>query len=85
MLSAIIGRYTQLPENSYLVRQPDLKSEACVQYNLGAQYDHEGRFYKAELYYKDYSRLALVEENAGMDADAAAGTSLLTSGGYGRS
>lgn len=61
MLSGVVGRYTQLPENRYLVRQPELKSEVCVQYNLGAQYEHEGRFYKAELYYKDYDRLVLAD------------------------
>ncbi|MDO4165155.1 MAG: TonB-dependent receptor plug domain-containing protein [Bacteroides sp.] len=79
MLSATAGRYTQLPENEYLVRQSALKSEVCVQYNFGAQYEDEGRFYKAELYYKDYDRLAL-EETA-----ADTGTSFLTSNGYGHS
>ena len=28
-------------------------SEVCMQYNLGMQYGYEGRFYKAELYYKE--------------------------------
>lgn len=79
MLSGIIGRYTQQPENSYLVRLPELDSEVCVQYNLGAQYEHEGRFYKAELYYKDYNRLALTE------TDSETGTTFLTSSGHGHS
>lgn len=79
MLSGTIGRYTQLPENKYLVSQPNLKSEACLQYNLGFQYDRGGRFYKAEFYYKNYDRLALIEANADME------TAFLTSGGYGRS
>lgn len=77
MLSGTVGRYTQLPENSYLVRQQQLRSEACVQYNLGIQYEHEGRFYNAEFYYKNYDRLALMEQNA----DAM----FVTSGGYGYS
>lgn len=77
MLSGIVGRYTQLPENRYLVFNRQLMSEACVQYNLGAQYEHDGRFYKAEFYYKNYDRLALQETE-----DA---TTLLTSNGYGRS
>ena len=77
MLSGIVGRYTQLPENRYLVLNRKLMSETCVQYNLGAQYEHEGRFYKAEFYYKNYDRLALQETS-----DA---TTLLTSNGYGRS
>lgn len=79
MLSGIVGRYTQLPENNWLVRRQELMSEACMQYNLGMQYDYEGRFYKAELYYKDYDRLALEETNAGT------GVVLLTSDGYGHS
>lgn len=54
MLSGIVGRYTQLPENDWLVRNRKLMSEVCMQYNLGMQYGYEGRFYKAELYYKDY-------------------------------
>lgn len=79
MLSGIVGRYTQLPENDWLVRNRKLMSEVCMQYNLGMQYGYEGRFYKAELYYKDYSRLVLEETDAGT------GSVLLTSGGYGYS
>lgn len=85
MLSGTIGRYTQQPENSYLVRRPELDSEVCVQYNLGAQYEHEGRFYKAELYYKDYNRLAMAETNALTETDADTRTARLTSGGHGHS
>lgn len=51
MLSGIVGRYTQLPENYCLVRRSQLMSEVCMQYNWGVQYDNEGRFCKAELYY----------------------------------
>lgn len=79
MLSGTVGRYTQMPENNYLVRQPELSSEACVQYNLGVQYDRQGRFYKAEFYYKNYDRLALIETNADLE------TTFLTSDGYGHS
>ena len=79
MLSGIVGRYTQLPENRYLVLNQKLMSEACVQYNIGAQYEHEGRFYKAELYYKNYDRLILEDTNE----DVA--TTLPTSNGYGHS
>ena len=79
MLSGIVGRYTQLPENDWLVRSRKLMSEACMQYNLGIQYGYEGRFYKAELYYKDYNHLVLEE------TDTETGSVLLTSGGYGYS
>ena len=79
MLSGIVGRYTQLPENDWLVRSRKLMSEACMQYNLGMQYGYEGRFYKAELYYKNYNRLVLEE------TDTETGSVLLTSGGYGYS
>lgn len=83
MLSAVVGRYTQLPENKYLARQPKLKSEACIQYNLGAQYEHEGRFCKAEMYYKDYSRLALAESLA--EQSGSNWIPSLSSDGYGYS
>lgn len=79
ILSGVVGCYTQLPENASLVRGRQLPSEACVQFNLGVQYEREGRFYKAELYYKDYDRLALEEAEPGTDAV------LLTSNGYGHS
>ena len=79
MLSGIVGRYTQLPENDWLVRSRKLMSEACMQYNLGMQYGYEGCFYKAELYYKNYNRLVLEE------TDTETGSVLLTSGGYGYS
>lgn len=80
MLSATAGRYTQLPEDSCLARCTELKPEVCAQYNLGAQYQRGGRFYKAELYYKRYSRLALLAEG-----DAPAAFPTLTSDGYGYS
>lgn len=79
MLSGVVGRYTQLPEQAWLARQSRLRSEVCMQYNLGIQYRREGRFYKAELYYKDYSRLALEETDADTEAP------FLTSNGYGYS
>ena len=79
VLSATAGRYTQLPVSRLLAQENKLKSESCIQYNLGAQYEGDGRFYKAELYYKKYDRLALVEKGT---VDAA---EVLTSGGYGYS
>lgn len=59
MFSVTVGRYTQLPENRYLIQQPSLLSETCLQYNVGAQYEAVGRFYKVEGYYKKYNRLTL--------------------------
>lgn len=79
MLSGVVGRYTQLPEQAWLARQPRLRSEVCMQYNLGIQYQREGRFCKAELYYKDYGRLALEEADADTEAP------FLISNGYGYS
>ena len=79
VLSATAGRYTQLPVSRLLAQENKLKSESCIQYNVGAQYEGDGRFYKAELYYKKYDRLALVEKGT---VDAA---EVLTSGGYGYS
>jgi hypothetical protein len=60
-LTATAGRYTQLPAMALLAEQPALKPETCTQYNIGVQYDRGGRFFKAELYEKQYRRLALRE------------------------
>ena len=59
MLSAAGGRYTQLPGYRYLANCNQLRTEVCTQYNIGAQYNYQGRFMKAEVYHKQYSHLAL--------------------------
>lgn len=79
VLSATAGRYTQLPINRLLVQNNDLNSETCTQYNVGVQHESEGRFYKAELYYKKYNHLALIEQGTLNMAE------VLTSAGYGHS
>lgn len=78
VLTAVVGRYTQLPADSLLVKQEELEAEACWQYNAGAQYNSDGRLAKIEAYYKKYSRLPLWE-GTGVDG------MVLTSGGYGYS
>lgn len=78
VLTAVVGRYTQLAADSLLMKQDELKPAVCWQYNVGAQYNRDGRLAKAEVYYKKYSRLPLWE------ATSAAGMRL-TSGGYGYS
>lgn len=77
VLSAVVGRYSQLPADTLLVKQKCLKPEICWQYNVGTQYNCDGRLGKVEFYYKRYTHLALWE-NIG-------GSSTLTSGGYGYS
>ncbi|MDR0895514.1 MAG: TonB-dependent receptor plug domain-containing protein [Prevotellaceae bacterium] len=71
--SATAGRYTQLPLASLLTQAARLASEVCAQYMAGIQHESNGRFYKAEIYYKRYSRLALWQAGK------------LTSDGYGHS
>ena len=73
VLSATVGRYTQQAEFRYLALRSDLKSSTCWQYNIGMQYERNGRFGKAEAYYKDYDRLPLWEQAS------------LTANGYGHS
>ncbi|MBQ8225651.1 MAG: TonB-dependent receptor plug domain-containing protein [Bacteroides sp.] len=88
MLSAIAGRYTQLPENDYLVHNRNLYSETCTQFTLGAQYHLGNRFWKAELYYKEYRNLALLAaEGATEDFSLLwqLPATAFTSNGYGRS
>jgi TonB-dependent Receptor Plug Domain. len=60
MLSATLGRYTQLPQNEYLIQSSRLLPQVCDQYNIGGQYKSGGRFYKAEIYYKKYTHLPLI-------------------------
>ncbi len=79
-LSGTAGRYTQLPDNKYLLQQRDLLSETCVQYNFGLRYEQTGRYYKAELYYKKYDRLALATPTGGVTDTPIAN---ITSDGYG--
>ncbi|WP_291527920.1 TonB-dependent receptor plug domain-containing protein [Bacteroides sp. UBA939] len=79
VFSATAGRYTQLPVNRLLVQNESLKSEVCTQYNLGARFENGGRLYKAEIYYKDYNHLALIEKGTINLAE------VVTSGGYGHS
>lgn len=73
VLSATVGRYTQQAEMEYLTANPRLRTATCWQYNLSGQYGRGGRFGKAEIYYKDYSRLPLWEKG------------MLTARGYGYS
>lgn len=63
-LSGIIGRYTQLTYNDYLLRERSVPSESCWHYILGAYHQSHGRIYRLEAYYKDYDRL--VCENNGL-------------------
>lgn len=56
--SAIAGRYTQLAENEWLQQNNRLRSESCNHYIWGANYAKNGRIFRAELYYKEYDRLA---------------------------
>lgn len=70
--SAIAGRYTQLPENRWMVQDVKLRSEVCNHYVLGANYSRRGRTFRIELYAKEYNRLAWLNEEQ------------ITSQGYGR-
>lgn len=75
-VSAIIGRYSQVPENRWLLKsfedkgtsQPEggdkarLKEEHCMHYVAGTSYSKGGRLLRGEIYYKDYSHLARVKD-----------------------
>ena len=58
MLSAVVGRYTQLPLAERMAEAHQLGMEHCTHYNLGVQYKVARRYAKAELYDKEYSHLA---------------------------
>ena len=71
--SGIVGKYTQLPENKYLLLNNDLLTEECTQYVGGMYYEKKDKVYRIETYYKKYNDLALQEP------------SILNSNGFGYS
>ena len=79
VFSATAGRWTQLPTDKLLVQDGSLRSESCVQYNLGVRLGGEERFCKAEAYYKRYDRLAWIGQGTMGWAE------WLSSDGYGHS
>jgi hypothetical protein len=61
-LSGILGLYNQSPEEDYIaVNGKNLSQESASHYILSASYDFNGRVLKSEIYYKDYSKLALTD------------------------
>lgn len=62
-VSAIYGRYYQMPDNSVLAApNEDMRQSLATHYILGASYEHKGRLIKAETYYKQYDRLELLQQ-----------------------
>ena len=59
--SGIVGKYTQLPENKYLLLNKNLLAEECTQYVGGMYYEKNSKVYRVETYYKTYHDLALQE------------------------
>ncbi len=59
--SGIVGRYTQLADNKYLLLDRNLLSETCMQYVGGMYYEKKDKIYRIESYYKQYDKLALQE------------------------
>lgn len=71
--SGVVGKYTQLPDNKYLLLNKHLLPEECLQYVGGMYYEKKARIYRVEAYYKQYRKLALQTPN------------ILNSDGYGYS
>ncbi len=59
--SGIVGKYTQLPDNKYLLLDNNLLTEQCTQYVGGIYYEKKDKIYRIETYYKNYKDLALQE------------------------
>ena len=59
--SGIVGKYTQLPENKYLLLNKNLLTGQCLQYVGGMYYEKKDKVYRIETYYKKYTDLALQE------------------------
>ena len=71
--SGILGKYTQLPENKYLMLNKYLLTGQCMQYVGGMYYEKRDKIYRIETYYKIYKDLALQKPT------------VLNSDGYGHS
>ena len=59
--SGIVGKYTQLPENKYLLLNKNLLTGQCIQYVGGMYFEKKDKVYRIETYYKKYTDLALQE------------------------
>ena len=59
--SGILGRYTQLPDNKYLLLNQKLLPENCIHTIGGIYYEKGDKVYRVETYYKKYNDLALQE------------------------
>jgi len=62
--SGIVGKYTQLPENKYLVRNSELLAENCIHYIGGIYHENNHKIYRVEAYYKRYNDLAREDADA---------------------
>ncbi len=67
-ISGIAGKYTQLPENKYLIRKPELLVENCIHYIGGIYYENNHKIFRTETYYKKYDKL-VHEEDAVAESD----------------
>lgn len=62
-VSAIWGRYYQMPDNSVLAApHENMQQSVASHYILGASYEYKGRLIKAETYYKQYGQLELLQQ-----------------------
>lgn len=66
-LSGIVGRYSQLTSDDYLLRDLSLPSESCWHFILGSYYRSKERLFRFETYYKKYDRL-ICEAEGRLDA-----------------
>ncbi|MDR1402426.1 MAG: TonB-dependent receptor [Tannerellaceae bacterium] len=60
-LSAVAGRYTQLTDNEYMLRDAGLPAESCRHTILGGYRQTNNRVYRLEAYYKAYDKLSCME------------------------
>jgi len=57
--SGTVGKYSQLPENKYLLLNQGLSPENCIHYIGGIYHEKKNKVYRLEAYYKKYTDLAL--------------------------
>ena len=69
IFSGVAGRYQQMSNKDYLIRNKALSNERNLQYLLGIYTQKEEKIFRAEAYWKDYERLPLLDSQLGYTSE----------------
>lgn len=69
IFSGVAGRYQQMSNKDYLIRNEALSNERNLQYLLGMYTQKEEKIFRAEIYWKEYERLPLLDSQLGYSSE----------------